>query len=163
MDKQNATTAKPAQATIGAGCLLIQDQQVLLVSPNYGRAKNAWILPGGYAEAGETPALCALRELKEETGQVGSITAPFCVRYRTSPALDVYWVFKAHKTAHNPLVCQTEELLGVEFWPLQKALESPLVRPMTKYFIKCSIEAQPAEIPLPEEFTKTDTVYFFRA
>jgi ADP-ribose pyrophosphatase YjhB (NUDIX family) len=55
-------------STIGAGCLVIEDKKILLVSPNYGKAKGAWILPGGFVEAGERPEMSAIRELKEETG-----------------------------------------------------------------------------------------------
>lgn len=36
----------------------------------YDRYKNRWEVPGGKIEPGETPRICILRELKEETGQV---------------------------------------------------------------------------------------------
>lgn len=41
------------------------DQRVAVVRQ---RARNAWELPGGRAEPGETPAATAVRELHEETG-----------------------------------------------------------------------------------------------
>lgn len=33
------------------------------------KTKGVWELPGGFIDAGESPRLCAARELKEESGQ----------------------------------------------------------------------------------------------
>ena len=53
---------------LGAVTLVIWRQAVLLEK----RADNGqWSFPGGSAEPGEEPALCAARELKEETGLCG--------------------------------------------------------------------------------------------
>ena len=43
--------------------------QILLV---HHRQRGSWVLPGGRIEPGETPRKCALRELREETGQIAS-------------------------------------------------------------------------------------------
>lgn len=51
---------------IGAGLLCRDaDDRVLLVQPTY---KPTWELPGGVVEAGESPAACAAREVREELG-----------------------------------------------------------------------------------------------
>ena len=51
---------------IGAGLLCRDaDDRILLVQPTY---KPTWELPGGAVEAGESPAACAAREVKEELG-----------------------------------------------------------------------------------------------
>jgi len=42
------------------------DNRFLVV---FDKWKNNWELPGGYIEKTETPRVCALRELKEETNQ----------------------------------------------------------------------------------------------
>lgn len=42
-----------------------QDDQVLLVKPNY---RPDWGIPGGIVEAGEAPDQCAAREIAEELG-----------------------------------------------------------------------------------------------
>lgn len=51
---------------IGAG-LVCRDavDRILLVQPTY---KSTWDLPGGVVEAGESPAACAAREVREELG-----------------------------------------------------------------------------------------------
>ena len=48
-------------------------QQILLVKRGVAPAKGAWTFPSGFIEAAETPEEAVLRELKEETGIVGSI------------------------------------------------------------------------------------------
>lgn len=47
-----------------AGCLVVRDEQVLLVSNHRGQ----WALPGGATERGESPMCTARRETSEETG-----------------------------------------------------------------------------------------------
>ncbi|WP_411832114.1 NUDIX hydrolase [Pseudoxanthomonas mexicana] len=46
--------------------LVMQGSCVLLVR---NRRRKAWELPGGYVDAGESAAHCAVREVMEETGQ----------------------------------------------------------------------------------------------
>ena len=46
--------------------VLRYEGKTLLVHDIY---KNRWEVPGGKIEPGETPHICILRELKEETGQ----------------------------------------------------------------------------------------------
>ena len=58
----------PQFTTHGAGVVLLQDQQVLLVQMNYGKFKGQWILPGGMLEPAEFPHQAAQRETLEETG-----------------------------------------------------------------------------------------------
>ncbi len=146
-------------STLGVGCLLIENDKVLLVKPNYGKAKNHWIMPGGFIENGEPLDKAALRELTEETGQHGEIISPFCVRYRLEPS-DVYWVLRVQRLAEMPLLVQTEELIDVQFLPIDFAIKSTDVRPMTRFFIECSLSKNPKTISIPQEFEKNNFVYF---
>jgi len=51
---------------VAAGVLLSDEAgRIMLVRPTY---KDYWDLPGGYVEAGETPAQAAAREIREELG-----------------------------------------------------------------------------------------------
>ncbi len=147
-------------STLGVGCLLIENDKVLLVKPNYGKAKNHWIMPGGFIENGEPIDQAGLRELKEETGQHGKIISSFCVRYRLEPS-DVYWVLKVLRSGETALTIQSEELIDVQFLPIEFAIKSAEVRPMTRYFIECSLAKNPKAISLPQEFEKNNFVYFF--
>jgi 8-oxo-dGTP diphosphatase len=52
---------------IGAAAVIVNDEGgVLLVKQTYGRLN--WELPGGAAEAGESPDETVLREVREEAG-----------------------------------------------------------------------------------------------
>ena len=52
-----------------AGIALLRHDQVLLCkrSPDMGKYPNVWSVPAGHVEEGETPDVCAIRELDEET------------------------------------------------------------------------------------------------
>jgi 8-oxo-dGTP pyrophosphatase MutT (NUDIX family) len=55
-----------ATPRMAAGALFVDDQdRVLLVHKTYG---NGWDIPGGYVDAGESPAEACRRELAEELG-----------------------------------------------------------------------------------------------
>lgn len=147
-------------ATLGAGALIVENHRVLLVSPNYGPAKDAWILPGGFLSAGESPEACALRELTEETGQIGKIIAPVAVRYRKHPP-DVYTVFRVERVEPKALQVQTEELLGARFWSVSEALASPSLRPLTKLMLAHALGKNTQAIAVPADYLEANTFYFF--
>jgi ADP-ribose pyrophosphatase YjhB (NUDIX family) len=54
-----------ATPRIAAGALFVDADRVLLVRKTYG---NGWDIPGGYVDAGESPAVACSRELHEELG-----------------------------------------------------------------------------------------------
>jgi 8-oxo-dGTP diphosphatase len=51
---------------VGVGCIVVQDERLLLVRDRRG----LWSTPGGHLDFGESPAECAARETREETGVV---------------------------------------------------------------------------------------------
>ncbi len=53
---------------VAAGCLVLQEDRVLLVRRGVDPGCGQWGLPAGYAEAGERPEEAAARETLEETG-----------------------------------------------------------------------------------------------
>jgi thiamine-phosphate diphosphorylase len=59
----------PATATV----VFSPKLEVLLVRRGQEPGKGKWCLPGGFQETDETPAQCALRELREEAGIDGEV------------------------------------------------------------------------------------------
>jgi 8-oxo-dGTP diphosphatase len=49
---------------VGIGCIVVRDGKLLLVRNRRG----FWSTPGGHLDFGESPDVCAVREVFEETG-----------------------------------------------------------------------------------------------
>tara|TARA_Y100000590_G_scaffold452869_1_gene596832 strand:- start:2703 stop:3200 length:498 start_codon:yes stop_codon:yes gene_type:complete len=137
-----------AHATLGAGGILIHEDHVLLVQLNYGKAKGAWILPGGMVEQGEHPEETAVRETKEETGIDTRVMSLVAVRHRKQEMgkANLYQVFELALQRSEPisnlsLSWDPTELICAQFWEVQKALHSEDVRPLTRMFIQMALES----------------------
>lgn len=74
--------------------VVFRDDQILLVLE---RADNAWTLPGGWADVGQSPAACVEREVREESGY----------EVRAAKLLAVY---DRHKHGHPPSPFHTYKL-----------------------------------------------------
>src|SRR5579863_9397308 len=80
---------------VGAAAFIVdEDGKVLLVHHTYGRLN--WELPGGIGEVDESPAMTAVREVREETGLI--VVARHMTGYYYAPENDtlhfVYWCDK---------------------------------------------------------------------
>src|SRR5215470_16669108 len=60
----------PAQALVGVGALIVQDERVVLIKRGKAPLLGKWSIPGGLLELGETTRHGAEREALEETGLV---------------------------------------------------------------------------------------------
>jgi ADP-ribose pyrophosphatase YjhB (NUDIX family) len=58
----------PDQPLVGVGAVVFKGEEVLLVRRGQEPARDAWSLPGGVVEVGETLKAALKRELAEETG-----------------------------------------------------------------------------------------------
>lgn len=61
----DCTSLPEDSATANAGCLVIQDDRVLMI---HQRKNDTWSMPGGTAERNERSVCVAARETEEETG-----------------------------------------------------------------------------------------------
>jgi 8-oxo-dGTP diphosphatase len=72
---------------VAADAVVLDDRgRVLLIRRKYPPFQNAFALPGGFVEYGETTEAAALRELHEETGLEGD--TPRLVGVYSDPARD---------------------------------------------------------------------------
>jgi 8-oxo-dGTP pyrophosphatase MutT (NUDIX family) len=72
-----------ARPLVAAGALFSNESgAVLLVKPSY---KPGWEIPGGYAEAGESPRAACVREVEEELGVVAPVGEVLVVDWAPHP------------------------------------------------------------------------------
>jgi ADP-ribose pyrophosphatase YjhB (NUDIX family) len=89
---------------IGANCVVRNDAgDILLIKREDFRF---WTIPGGSAEAGESPAETAARETREESGVQAAIDDLIGV-YTTRRATNLIFLYTGHPTGGTP--CPTDE------------------------------------------------------
>lgn len=153
-------------AKVGAGALIIHENQVLLVQINYSERKGRWILPGGKVEAGETIDQALLREVFEETSLEVNLEGMVLVRQRLLPnnLCDIYFVFLARpkNPAKVNLSWPEEEIIQARFWHPREILESHEVPPTTKFAVQKALSTQArfhSQRPELPDFPTSDFIF----
>jgi 8-oxo-dGTP diphosphatase len=141
-----------AQIRVGVGAVVIRDGKVLLVKRRNPPSANKWSLPGGHVEPWENILEAAARELKEETGVIGSpvgvidITDLF-VRDEKGALLTRYVIIDVLMEAESlSNVTPGSDALEASLVPIERVLELDLSPSTRRFFEKilsrgvCSIE-----------------------
>jgi 8-oxo-dGTP pyrophosphatase MutT (NUDIX family) len=66
-----ASEVDPVHQRRRGAAIVLSGRRMLLI--RYPPGRDAYFIPGGSVEPGKTPAMAAVRELKEETGLVGTV------------------------------------------------------------------------------------------
>ena len=116
---------------ISAGCVVYRNvgdsAEVALIQPH---DRQAWSLPKGLIERGETPELAAQREVREETGLLGDIVEridtikySYTARWETPPirVFKIVTFYLLHSTGGD-MTQHDKEVDRVEWFPLEEAL-----------------------------------------
>lgn len=147
----------------GAGIVIANDSEAVLVQLNYGKAKGQWILPGGMVANNEHPHMAALREAKEETGLEVTVSGLLGIRHRLekSDQGNVYWVYWGALQQKPSLVWPQNEIMEARYWNIQDAITETTVRPMTRLFLKTFLEKKShlSQRDLPADHHADDTVW----
>lgn len=95
--------------------------RLLLIRRGNPPAQGQWSLPGGRVEAGETPEAAVLRELREETGIVGSLGPHVGEVRRDAPDGSVYVIQDYQVTVDGDVVpCAGDDALDAAWFAVNE-------------------------------------------
>lgn len=121
---------------LSASCVVIKDNEVLLVKHTYGAVKGKYLIPGGFSEDCEMPQVTAEREVLEETGVKVKANDLMAVRFT---AQEVWCIFTAEYLEGVPVSdnCENDEAV---FMPIDELLASENVVETTKEIVKAAVD-----------------------
>jgi len=101
------------------------DPQLMLIKQyRYAAEDYLYEIPAGRLEAGEAPALCAARELQEETGCTAGVLEHMHTMFTTPGFTDEkIHLFLAYDLTRGEAHREADEFISVEVVPLSQALE----------------------------------------
>lgn len=112
-----------------AAVVPIDDEGRVVMIRQYRYATAGWLLevPAGKLDPGESPQVCAAREVEEETGLRPKTLDPLGWIWTTPGFTDEkIWLFRARDLVQGTQELQQDELLEVVKMPLADAVEAAL-------------------------------------
>ena len=103
---------------------LLDNGEVVMLR-QYRYATSGWLLeiPAGTLDTGEAPEVCAVRELREETGYVATTVEPLGWIWTTPGFSDErIWLYLATGLAGGPQALENDEVLTLVHLPLAEAV-----------------------------------------
>ena len=113
-----------SEVRLGAGALVVEDGEVLLIKEAKDYVENQWNLPSGGHEEGETLRETAIREFKEETGvkiELNGVIGIYTRQSEENPDwLSVLVVFEGSTVTKDPEPEKTDEIAAAEWVDLDE-------------------------------------------
>jgi ADP-ribose pyrophosphatase len=117
------TTREIVRHPGAVGIVALKEGKVLMVRQyRYALAEETLEIPAGKIDPGESPEVCAVRELREETGYAGQLS--FLGVFNTSPGFadEVIYLYVAEDLKWSPLQADDDEFIGLTEVPWDDAL-----------------------------------------
>ena len=126
MSEINFPKKLPSKRMAAAALLLNKQHEILIVKPVY---REAWLLPGGIVEEGESPRQACIREVREELELDIAARKLLCVDYKVQQGKreeGIEFIFFGGVLAEEEvrrIQFQEEELEEIRFVKLDEAMK----------------------------------------
>jgi len=156
----------PGYAThyIGAGGVVVNEKDELLVIQERFHVRKHYKLPGGAMEPGEHIAEGVIREVEEETGIRTEFVSLNCFRhwhgYRFGKS-DIYFVCRL-KPLNSEIVIEPAEISHAVWMPVQEYLDHPDTHPFNRRIVESALSGRGLTIgELPGSYDRETRELFF--
>lgn len=111
---------------VGVGAVILRDNRVLLLLRKKAPEADCWSIPGGKVEFGETTEEAVLREVLEELGVEGKITAPLGVTNQILPKEGIHYIAPRYLVTiiGEPVNMEEEKHTDMQWFPLDALPEN---------------------------------------
>jgi len=138
-------SVRPAPAADGVGVIVMRGRGVLVGRRLSPHGRGTWSFPGGKPEPGESPVACALRELREETGLIGTSATTIGESIDGFPSREVFHTtfVRVDASAGEPRALEPAKTARWE-WHEWSTLPAPLFAPVAS-LVDAGYDPFPAE------------------
>ncbi|KAL1453045.1 hypothetical protein WDU94_007221 [Cyamophila willieti] len=136
-----------AHTMIGAGAVVINDKNQLLVVKEFYRSRPQWKLPGGHVDPSEDIGEAAKREVLEETNIKTEFHSVVAFRHTHKAAFgcsDIYFIVRL-KPLSEDIIKDDREITDSKWMDVDEFLNHPEVHENNRMFVRKCME-NPAEI-----------------